>query len=103
MQSAPLSRAFALLAVVVLASAVTVAGCSLRQKNEVINASPDGITIEHDTRYPTMAGVDADEHCAKFGKLAKRVETNKANAMERVSHPHAAQAVFACVSPGQGS
>lgn len=98
MKSAPSCRAFAFSAVVVLATTLTVAGCSLRQENKVINSGADGITIEYDTRYPTMAGVDADEHCAKFGKLARRVDTKKASSMERVSRSHAAVGIFECVN-----
>jgi len=98
MKSVALSRVFAFSAAAVLATTLTLAGCSPRQENKVINSSPEGITIEYDTRYPTMAGVDADEHCAKFGKLAKRAETEKANTMERVTHPDAALGVFECVN-----
>ena len=98
MQSTPSSRVFAMSALIVSAILLTLAGCSFRQDNKVINSGPDGITIEYDNRYPTMVGVDADEHCAKYGQLAKRVETEKANTMERVTHEHAAVGVFACVS-----
>ena len=98
MQPTPSFRVFAMSACMVSAILLTLAGCSSRQDNKVINSGPDGITMEYDTRYPTMAGVDADEHCAKYGKLAKRVETEKAGTMERVTHEHAAVGVFECVS-----
>jgi len=100
MQSALVSRTFTPSTAVMLALVLTLAACSSKQPNKVLNSGSGGITIEYDTRYPTMAGVDADEHCAKFGKVAKRVETKSADTMERVSHRHAAVAVFACENPG---
>ncbi len=100
MPSALVSRAFAPSTVVLLALVLTLAACSSRQENKVLNSGSGGISIEYDTRYPTMADVDADEHCAKHGKLAKRVETKSASSMEKVTHQHAAVAVFACESPG---
>jgi len=77
MQSALVSRTFTPSTAVMLALVLTLAACSSKQPNKVLNSGSGGITIEYDTRYPTMAGVDADEHCAKFGKVAKRVETKK--------------------------
>ncbi len=98
MRPLSVSRAFAVAAVVVAVMSLALAGCSLRQKNQVLNEGPDGITIRYDSRFPTMAGVDADEHCAKFGKMAKRVETTKPSSPDTITHPHAAQGVFECVS-----
>jgi hypothetical protein len=46
------------------------AGCAVR------HASPDGITIEHDSFQPELAAVDAREHCAKYGKKAVLVGTS---------------------------
>ena len=96
MPSAPSFRMFALSSVVGFATLLALAGCSSKEKNKVVNSGSDGITIQYDTRYPTMAGVDADEHCAKYGKLAVRVETIRANSLGSVTHPYAARGVFAC-------
>lgn len=93
------ARAFTLFAAIGFAVSLPLAGCTTRQKIEVVNEGPDGITLLYDSRYPTMAGVDADEHCAKFGKLAQRVETKEPSSADTITHRHAAEAVYACVEP----
>ena len=97
MQSAPSSRPFAVSSAVAFATMVALAGCSSKEMNVIVDSSPDGITIQYDTRYPTMAGVDADEHCAKYGKSAVRTETRKLSTMEEVADPYGAVGVFECV------
>jgi hypothetical protein len=96
MHLAQSSSAFIFCVSAALIVALALAGCSSKEKSQVINSGPGGITIQYDTRYPTMTGVDADEHCAKFGKVAVRVETKKVSSMESVTEPYAAQAVYAC-------
>ena len=97
MQSPPSFRALAVSSVVVFVTTLALAGCSSKEKNVIVDSSPDGITIQYDTRYSTMAGVDADEHCAKYGKLAVRTETRKLSTMEEVADPYGAVGVFECV------
>jgi hypothetical protein len=36
---------------------------------------PEGITIEHDSKQPELAVIEADRHCAKYGKKAVLVKT----------------------------
>ncbi len=97
MQSAPPSRVFAVSSVVVFATMLALAGCSSKEESVIVDSSPDGITIQYDSRYPTMAGVDADEHCGKYGKSAVRTETKKPSTMEEVADPYGAVGVFECV------
>jgi hypothetical protein len=96
MRFASSRNARAMFAVVLLAAGASLAACSSKEKSKVINSGPDGITIQYDSRYSTMAGVDADEHCAKFGKRAVRVETKAPSTADKITEPYAAQGVFAC-------
>jgi len=60
----------------------------------IINQQPNGITLRYDAGYPTMAGVEADEHCAKYGKSAVLAESRKDDS---ITHRHAAIGVYDCV------
>ncbi len=81
----------------VLAVALAVAGCTSKEKNVIIDPQPEGITIQHDSRYGSMAGVEADEHCAKYGKTAVFDRTIKPDDGTLLVHPNATQSVFDCV------
>ena len=77
-----------------LALALVVGACSSKEKTEIINQTPESITIQYDARYSTMSGVLADEHCAKYGKSAVLADSKKDDSVLR---PHAATSVFDCV------
>ena len=83
----------------VLASVSIIAGCSSKEKSVIIDPQPDGITIQHDSRYGSMAGVEADEHCAKYGKVAVFDRTIKPDEGTLLMDPYATQSVFDCVAP----
>ena len=87
----------------VLASVLIIAGCSSKEKNVIIDAQPDGTTIQHDSRYGSMAGVEADEHCAKYGKIAVFDRTIKPDDGTLLMKPYATQSVFDCVAPKPGN
>jgi hypothetical protein len=81
-------------ALLLCALAPVVAACSSKEKTEIINQTPEGITLRYDSQYSTMSGVDADEHCAKYGKRAVLADSKKD---ESIIRPHAEISVFDCV------
>jgi hypothetical protein len=81
----------------VLFSVLIIAGCSSKEKSVIIDPQPDGITIQHDSRYGSMAAVEADEHCAKYGKVAVFARTIKPDDETLLMKPYATQSVFDCV------
>jgi hypothetical protein len=81
----------------VLGVALVIAGCTSKEKSVIIDPQPDGITIQHDSRYGSMAGVEADEHCAKYGKVAVFARTIKPGEGTVLTEPYATQSVFDCV------
>ena len=87
----------------VLAAVLIVVGCTSKEKSVIIDPQPDGITIQHDSRYGTMAGVEADEHCAKYGKTAVFDRTIKPDDGTLLMEPYAIQSVFDCVAPKPGN
>jgi hypothetical protein len=46
-----------------------------------------------------MAGVDADEHCAKYGKRAVFAGTIRPDDATLLRYPDATQTVYDCVAP----
>lgn len=74
---------------------VTLAACSGKEETVVLDQRPEGITIRYDSRYSTMSGVIADEHCAKYGKSAVLANSRED---ESIVRPHAAIGVFDCVA-----
>ena len=81
-----------------LASALVIAGCATKESYLIIDPQPDGITIQHDSRYGTMAGVDADKHCAKYGKRAVFAGTIRPDDATLLRFPDATQTVYDCVA-----
>jgi len=81
----------------VLVAVSVIAGCTSKEKSVIIDPQPDGITIQHDSRYGSMAGVEADEHCAKYGKVAVFARTIKPGEGTVLTEPYATQSVFDCV------
>jgi hypothetical protein len=61
------------------------------------HASPDGITIEHDTLQPELAVVDAERHCAKYGKKAVLVTTTPEAPSASLFYLNSSLSVFDCV------
>jgi hypothetical protein len=82
----------------VLLSVLIIAGCSSVEKNVIIDPQPEGVTIQHDSRYGSMAAVDADEHCAKYGKIAVFDRTIRPDDATLLRYPNATQSVFDCVN-----
>lgn len=74
--------------------ALVVAACASTDEVVIIDQQPDGITLRYDDRYPTMAGVEADEHCFKYGKYAVLA---KKKHDDSITDPHTATSVFDCV------
>jgi hypothetical protein len=79
-----------------LAIGTLLAACAVR------HASPEGITIEHDSKQPELAVVEADRHCAKYGKQAKLVQTT-AGAPSASRFHLSSSSVFDCVPEWQQS
>ena len=103
MKRVPMFDAFSWRMPMVLAAVLIVAGCSSKEKSVIIDPQPDGITIQHDSMYGSMAGVEADEHCAKYGKTAVFDRTIKPDEGTLLMHPDAIQSVFDCVDPKPGN
>jgi hypothetical protein len=68
-----------------------VSACAVR------HASPEGITIEHDARQPELAVVDAERHCAKYGKKAVLVKTTAEAPSASLFYLSSSLSVFDCV------
>jgi hypothetical protein len=77
--------------VVLLGVAFWLAGCAVRHE------SPDGITIEHDAYQPELAAVDAQEHCAKYGKKAVLVKTSPPAPSRSLLYLNSSLSMFDCV------
>ena len=90
-------RAAPLSAALLVASAAAIAGCASKPENTIIDPQPDGITIQHEAGYGSMAGVFADEHCAKYGKRAVYGGTRKPDMETRLTHPNDTQTIYDCV------
>jgi len=69
-----------------------VAGCAVR------HASPDGITIEHDAYQPELAGVEAEEHCAQYGKKAVLVKTSAPAPSSSLLYLNSSLSMYDCVA-----
>jgi hypothetical protein len=67
------------------------AGCAVR------HASPEGITIEHDAKQPELAVIEADRHCAKYGKKAVLVKTTAEAPSASLFYLSSSLSVFDCV------
>ncbi len=76
---------------VVVGLALGLVGCAVR------NASPDGITIEHDAFQPELAAVDAREHCAQYGKKAVLVGTSHPAPSSSLLYLNSSLSIFDCV------
>jgi hypothetical protein len=63
----------------------------------VRHASPEGITIEHDTLQPELAAIDAERHCAKYGKKAVLVRTTAEAPSASLFYLSSSLSVFDCV------
>jgi hypothetical protein len=68
------------------------AACAVR------HASPEGITIEHDSKQPELAVVEADRHCAKYGKKAELVKTTAEAPSASLFYLSSSLSVFDCVA-----
>ena len=67
------------------------AACAVR------HASPEGITIEHDAKQPELAVIEADRHCAKYGKKAVLVKTTAEAPSASLFYLSSSLSVFDCV------
>jgi len=76
---------------VVVGLVLGLAGCAVRQ------ASPDGITIEHDAFQPELAAVDAREHCAQYGKKAVLVGTSQPAPSSALLYLNSSLSIYDCV------
>jgi len=74
--------------------ALVVVACASTDEVVIIDQKPNGITLRADDRYPTMAGVEADEHCAKYGKFAVLA---KKKHEDPLTHPYTTTSVYDCV------
>lgn len=76
---------------ILLGGVLWIAGCAVRHE------SPDGITIEHDAFQPELAAVDAQEHCAKYGKKAVLVNTSPPAPSASLLYLNSSLSMFDCV------
>jgi hypothetical protein len=67
------------------------AACAVR------HASPEGITIEHDAKQPELAVIEADRHCAKYGKKAVLIKTTPEAPSASLFYLSSSLSVFDCV------
>ncbi|MGH6895447.1 MAG: hypothetical protein ACREJ5_02705 [Geminicoccaceae bacterium] len=75
----------------VAAIGLLLSACAVR------HASPEGITIEHDTLQPELAVVDAERHCARYGKKAVLVKTTAEAPSASLFYLSSSLSVFDCV------
>jgi hypothetical protein len=77
--------------VVLLGAGLLLAACAVRQE------SPNGITIEHDAHQPELAAVDAEEHCAKYGKKPVLVGTSQPAPSSSLMYLESSISIYDCV------
>ena len=77
--------------VILLGVGLLLAGCAVRHE------SPDGITIEHDAYQPELATVEAQEHCAQYGKKAVLVGTSPAAPSSSLLYLESRISMYDCV------
>jgi hypothetical protein len=70
---------------------VLLAACAVR------HASPEGITIEHDAKQPELAVIEADRHCARYGKKAVLAKTTPEAPSASLFYLSSSLSVFDCV------
>jgi hypothetical protein len=70
---------------------VLLAACAVR------HASPEGITIEHDAKQPELAVIEAERHCAKYGKKAVLAKTTPEAPSASLFYLSSSLSVFDCV------
>jgi hypothetical protein len=75
-----------------IAAGLLLAACAVR------HASPEGITIEHDAKQPELAVVEADRHCAEYGKKAELVKTTAEAPSASLFYLSSSLSVFDCVA-----
>ena len=76
---------------IAVAIGLLLSACAVR------HASPDGITIEHDTRQPELAAIDAERHCASYGKNAVLVKTTAEAPSASLFYLNSSLSVLDCV------
>jgi hypothetical protein len=77
---------------VVVGLVLGLVGCAVR------HASPDGITIEHDAYQPELAAVEAEEHCAQYGKKAVLVKTSAPAPSTSLLYLNSSLSMYECVA-----
>lgn len=97
----PASRRRLLRGLPLAAVALTLAACG-SSTLKVVNSEPAGITLAASPNEAEAAGVQADEHCAHYGKVANLLKQQSPKGMEAVETPGATLFVFACVPAGGG-
>lgn len=95
-------RRFCLPLYLLLGASGLLAGCSSDSSSgpEVLNAQPDGITLRDNRNDMEVAGITADEHCAKYGKVAHLLSQRQPKGIASFEYAGTAEFVFACVYPG---
>lgn len=79
-----------------LACALTLfAACSGSDHSRVVDSQPGGITLLYPPSDVQAAGVQADEHCAHYGKVSMLIKEKSAG----FDAPGNATMYFACVDP----
>jgi hypothetical protein len=73
-----------------LAIGILVAACAVR------HAGPDGITIEHDSKHPELAAIEAERHCATYGKKAMLLTTTPEAPSASLFYLSSSLSVFDC-------
>jgi hypothetical protein len=74
-----------------LAIGALLAACAVR------HASPEDITIEHDAKQHELAMVEAERHCAQYGKKAELVKTTAEAPSASLFYLSSSLSVFDCV------
>lgn len=71
------------------------AACSGSDHSRVVDSEPGGITLLYPPSDVQAAGVQADEHCAHYGKVSMLIKDKSAG----FDAPGDARMYFACVDP----
>jgi hypothetical protein len=74
-----------------LAIMALITACAVR------HAGPEGITIEHDAKQPELAAIEAERHCASYGKKAVLVTTTPEAPSASLFYLSSSLSVFDCV------
>jgi len=70
---------------------LVLAGCAVRHE------TPEGIVIEHNALHPELADIEAQKHCARYGKKAVLVKRTAAAPSPSLLYMRSRVSIYDCV------